>query len=216
LPNKTTDVDIQKAWHTTETWAELHDFVNDAGEEEPDGIPETYQASKTVMGDGTADYYGFEINVQQRLNIISSTLRWFALNINYTHTEANGTKDGREVEMERSPKNIANGSLMYENPDFGLSVVLAAHYRDAILGGLEVTSYGSNKYLDSWFDSEFFIDLMVTQKITKKLSLIAQLNGMGSTDEHEVLGKPGESYSRTQQWEKYGVYGTVGLQYIFW
>ncbi len=201
-----------KAWHTTETWAELHDFVNDAGEEEPDGIPETYRASKPVMGDGTADYYGFEINVQQRLNLISSALRWFVLNLNYTYTKTKGVLDGREVEMTRSPRHIGNASLMYDNTDFGLSVVLAAHYRDAILGGLEVTDYGSNKYLDSWFDSEFFIDLMITQKITQKLSLIAQLNGMGSTDEHEVLGKPSESYSRTQQWEKYGVYGTVVLQ----
>ena len=90
-------------------------------------------------------------------------------------------------------------------------MVLAVNYRDAILTGI-----GDNEYLDVYFDSEFFVDLAITQRLAKNLLLIAQLNGMGSTDEHEVLGKPGESYSRTQQWEKYGVYGTIGIQYTLW
>jgi outer membrane receptor for ferrienterochelin and colicin len=200
-----------KAWHTTRVTFEEHDFVDDNGDENPDGIPETYEASQTVMGDGYAEYQGFEINVQQRLNFISSAFKWFALNINYTYTKSKGEVDGREVVMTRSPKHIANGSIIYDHRDWGLSVVLALNYRDAILTGI-----GDNRYLDVYFDSEFFVDLAVTQMITKKLRLIAQFNGMGRTDEHEVLGDPGKSGSRTQQWEKYGVYGTVGLQYTLW
>jgi len=163
------------------------------------------------MGDCYADYLGFEVNIQQRLNFIGSYFKWFSFNANYTYTKSKGELDGREVVMTRSPKNIANGSLIYDNRDIGLSVVLALNYRDAILTGI-----GDNEYLDVYFDSEFFVDLAVTQRIAKSLLLIAQLNGMGSTDEHEVLGKPSESYSRTQQWEKYGIYGTLGIQYTLW
>ena len=54
------------------------------------------------------------------------------------------------------------------------------------------------------------------QKITNKLIVIGQLNGLGQTEERETLGDPNESYARTQQWERYGIYGTVGLQYTFW
>jgi hypothetical protein len=113
--------------------------------------------------------------------------------------------------MTRSPKNIANMSLIYDNADLGLSVVVAANYRDALLTGV-----GDNKFRDVYFDHEFFVDLSIVQKITSKIMLIGQLNGLGITDEHEVLGNPREDYSRTQQTEWYGVYGTIGLQYTLW
>ncbi len=200
-----------KAWHTSRVTLEEYDFVNENGDPEPDGIPETYEVTQTVMGDGHATYWGVEINVQQRLNFISSALKWFTVNANYTYTKSKGELEGREVVMTRSPKHIANGSVIYDNRDIGLSVVLALNYRDALLTGI-----GDNKYLDVYFDSEFFVDLAITQNIARNLTVIAQLNGMGSTDEHEVLGDPSESYTRTQQWEKYGVYGTIGLQYTLW
>jgi len=200
-----------KAWHATQVSYQEFDFVNDVGDEEPDGINETYEVKQKIMGDGYAEYLGFEINLQQRLNFISAALKSWAINLNYTYTKSKGELDGREVVMTRSPKHIANGSIIYDNGDIGLSVVLALNYRDALLTGI-----GDNKYLDVYFDSEFFVDLAITQHIAKNLVVIAQLNGMGSTDEHEVLGDPSESYSRTQQWEKYGVYGTLGLQYTLW
>ncbi|MBN2010541.1 TonB-dependent receptor [candidate division KSB1 bacterium] len=200
-----------KAWHTTKTWTETHDFVNDSGDEGPDGVNETYRATQPVMGDGNATYYGFEINAQQRLQTIYSALKWFAVNMNYTYTKSEGEVDGRKVVMTRSPKHIANLSLMYDNSNLGLSVVLAANYRDALLTGI-----GANKYLDVYYDHEFFMDISVVKKITNQLLVIGQLNGLGITDEHEVLGDPREDYSRTQQWEKYGVYGTIGLQYTLW
>jgi TonB-dependent receptor len=205
-----------KAWQTSRTFTEEHDWVDDAGEDGADGVFETYRASQPVMGDGTATYFGIELNIQQRLLPLSDMLRWFTLNANFTYTYTKGELDGRTVVMTRSPKYITNGSVMYDNTDLGLSVVVALNYRDAILGGLEVTDYGPDKYLDTWFDSEFFVDISVMQKITDKLLIIGQLNGMGSTDERETLGDPRESYSRTQQLEQYGIYGTVGLQYTFW
>ena len=205
-----------KAWQITRTFTEQYDFVNDAGEETPDGILETYQASQSIMGDGTATYFGVELNVQQRLNSLSDLLKWFAVNLNFTYTYSKGEIEGRDVVMTRSPKYIANGSVIYDNTNLGLSVVVAANYRDPILGGLEVDDYGRNKYLDTWFDSEFALDISVAQKITDKLMIIGQVNGMGNTQERETRGDPRESWSRTQQQEKYGPYGTLGVQYNFW
>ncbi len=200
-----------KAWHASKTWTETHDFVNDSGELSPDGVLETYQASQPIMGDGTAEFYGFEINAQQQLHNLSTMLKYFAVNANYTFTKSQGEVEGRKITMTHCPKHIANVSLIYDNSNLGLSVVIAANYRDAILTGV-----GENKYRDVYFDHEFFVDISVAKKITGKLMAIGQLNGLGITDEHEVLGNPREDYSRTQQWEKYGVYGTVGLQYTLW
>ncbi len=200
-----------KAWHTTKTWIEKHDFVNDDGDYAPDGVEETYEASMPVMGDGTANFYGFEMNAQQRLAAFSPALKYFAVNANYTYTKSKGEIDGRTVVMTRSPKHIANMSLIYDNVDLGLSVVVAANYRDALLTGV-----GDNKYRDVYFDHEFFVDFSIVQKITDKILLIGQLNGLGITNEHEVLGNPRKDYSRTQQTEWYGLYGTLGLQYTLW
>ena len=205
-----------KAWEITKTWTEQHDFVNDAGDDTPDGILENYRASQSIMGDGTATYFGVELNVQQRLLPLSELLKWFTVNLNFTYTYSKGEVEGREVVMTRSPKYIGNGSIIYDNSNIGLSVVVAANYRDPILGGIEVTAYGSNKYLDTWFDHEFSLDISVAQKITNKLLIVAQLNGMGITDEREVFGDPRESYARTKLREQYGPYGTIGLQYTFW
>jgi hypothetical protein len=205
-----------KAWQTSETWTEQHDWVDADGNDGADGIFETYRASQPVMGEGTATFAGIELNVQQRLLPLSDMLKWFAVNFNFTYTYTKGERDGREVVMTRSPKYVTNGSIMYDNTDLGLSVVVAANYREPILGGLEVTDYGPDKYLDTWFDYEFFVDISVIKTITPKLIIIGQLNGLGHTEEREVLGDPSESWSRTQQWERYGIYGTVGLQYTFW
>jgi hypothetical protein len=190
------------------TWYEEHDFVNASGDLEPEGINESYRASKPVMGDGIATFYGFEINMQQRLQPLSPFLKWFAVNANYTFTKSEGEVEGRKITMTRCPKHIANMSLIYDNSNLGLSVVVAGNYRDAILTGV-----GENKYLDTYFDHEFFVDISIVQKITSKLLVIGQLNSIGITDELEVLGDPRSDYVRTQQWEKYGPYGTIGLQY---
>jgi TonB-dependent receptor len=197
-----------KAWQMESTWYEEHDFVNASGDLEPDGINESYRASKPVMGDGIATFYGFEINMQQRLQPLSPFLKWFAVNANYTFTKSEGEVEGRKITMTRCPKHIANMSLIYDNSNLGLSVVVAGNYRDAILTGV-----GENKYLDTYFDHEFFVDISIVQKITSKLLVIGQLNSIGITDELEVLGDPRSDYVRTQQWEKYGPYGTIGLQY---
>ncbi|MBN1541747.1 TonB-dependent receptor [candidate division KSB1 bacterium] len=200
-----------KAWHASRTWMEQHDFVNDDGDYTPDGIAETYEAQQLIMGDGTATYYGIEVNAQQRLSSLHPTLKWFAVNANYTYTKSEGEVDGRKVVMTRSPKHIGNLSLIYDNSQLGLSIVVAANYRDAILTGV-----GANKYRDVYFDHEFFVDISIVQKITEKILVIGQLNGLGITDEHELLGNPREDYARTQQWEKYGIFGTIGLQYTIW
>lgn len=200
-----------KAWHATRAFTEMHDFVNAAGEEVPDGIPETYNASQTILGDGKAEFFGFEINVQQRLEALSQSLRWFAVNANYTFNKSTGEINGREIEMVRTPKHLANLSIVYDNAKLGLSVVAAANYRDSFLTGI-----GNNKFLDTYLDQEFFLDFSIAQKVAGRMTLIGQLNGIGQTEEREVLGEPGTTYERTQQWERYGVYGTLGLQYTIW
>jgi TonB-dependent receptor len=186
------------AFHTTRV------FTEDVG-----GVP--FQASQTVMGDGKATYAGFEVSWQQKLGLISPTFSAFSVFGNYTYTWSEGEINGRNVRLTNSPKHTANLSLLYDSPRFGLSFVVAANYRDALLTGVD-----TNPLRDQYFKGEFHLDFSASKKLTKQLTIAAALNGLMAQKEQEVLGEPGNSNARLLQFEEYGPYGTVTLQYSLW
>lgn len=160
------------------------------------------------MGDGTASYLGLELSVNQRLGFIAAWLRDFSVFGNYNYTWSEGEVDGRELPLVNSPEHIANLSLLYDNARTGLSFVLASNYRAAML-----TSIGAAAHRDVYVDDEVHLDVSVAKTLTDRLAISAQVNGLTARREREILGDPGEPGSRLLQWEDYGPYGTVTLQY---
>ena len=191
-----------KAFHTTLVGTE--DVLT-----EEDGIV-AYETKRTVMGDGTAEYIGAEFSFNQRLGALSSSLDDFSIYGTYNYTWSEGDVGGRKIPLTNSPKHTTNLSLMYENAGSGTSFVVAANYRDVLLFGV-----GGTDTSDRYFDQEFHLDFSVVQKINDKLTVTGQLNGLTARQEREVFGNPHKSISRIQQWEEYGPYGTLGLQYSF-
>ena len=185
------------AFHTTRVFQET---VN--------GLP--FEASQVVMGDGTASYFGLEFSLHQRLGFVGSVARDFSVFGNYNYTWSEGKVDGRQLPLVNSPRHIANLSLLYDNARSGLSFVVATNYRAAML-----TDIGDTSFQDHYVDDEFHLDLSVAKSVTNRLTLAAQVNGLTAQREREVLGDPGEPGSRFLQYEEYGPYGTVSLQYRF-
>jgi TonB-dependent receptor len=171
---------------------------------------EVYTASQTIMGDGTATYAGIELSAQQRLAGFSSMLSDVSLFANYNYTWSEGDVGGRTVELTNSPEHIANLSLIYDNADMGLSFVVAANYRDALLIGVT-----GDERTDVYFEDEFHLEFSAAKKLTRQLTLSTQVSGLTAQREREVLGDPSESFSRVLQWEEYGPTGTINLQYSF-
>ena len=174
-----------------------------------EGGSQVYEITMPINGEDDATVYGFEIALNQRLNFLNVPfLNYFSIYANYTYTKAELQVDGRNLPLGYSPENIANVALMYDNPKIGLSFVISNNFRDDIL-----QSVGDDQYTDSYFKSEYHLDLSVRQRITKNLSAFLQLNNLTDQEERQYYGKPSEDYSRLQQWAKYNSYGTLGLSF---
>jgi TonB-dependent receptor len=176
---------------------------------EYEGETQVYEVTMPINGDNDATIYGFEVALNQRLNFLNAPfLNNFSIYANYTYTKAEMEVDGRYIPLGDSPEHIANIALMYDNPEIGLSFVISNNFRDDIL-----RSVGSDKYTDSYFESEYHLDISATQRITKNLSVILQLNNITDQEETQIFGDPSESYSKLQQWAKFGSYGTLGVSF---
>jgi TonB-dependent receptor len=174
-----------------------------------EGGSQVYQINMPINADDDATIYGFELAVNQRLDFLNVPfLNYFSIYANYTYTKAELQVDGRDLPLGYSPENIANLALMYDNPKIGLSFVISNNFRDDILQYV-----GEDKYTDSYFKSEYHLDLSVKQRITKNLSAFLQLNNLTDQEERQYYGKPSEDYSRLQQWAKFNSYGTLGISF---
>ncbi|MCE5305395.1 TonB-dependent receptor [bacterium] len=176
---------------------------------EYEGGTQVYEVTMPINVDNDATIYGFEIAINQRLNFFNVPfLDDFSIYANYTYTKAQININGRDLPLGYSPENIVNLALMYDNPKIGLSVVVSNNFRDNIL-----LSVGTDKYTDSYFESDYHLDLSIKQKITKNLSAFLQLNNLTDQQERQIFGDPSEDYSRLQQWAKFNRYGTLGLSF---
>jgi outer membrane receptor protein involved in Fe transport len=168
-----------------------------------------YEVSMPINGDQVATVYGFEVAVNQRLNMLNVPfLNNFSIYGNYTYTKSETEIGDRTMPLSNSPKNIVNLALMYDNPELGLSFVISNNYRDYILG-----SVGSDEFTDAYYDAEYHLDISATKAINEHLSVTLQLNNLTDQEEHEVFGNPTEDYSIIRQWAKFNSYGTLGITY---
>lgn len=184
-----------KAFHTTRVFRE-----------DVAGVP--FEARQTVMGDGTATYWGLEFSFNQRLAFLGGIAQDFSIFGNYNYTHSEGEVDGRTLPLTNSPEHIGNLSLLYDNARRGLSFVVATNYRAPMLIGI-----GGASHRDVYLDEEFNLDLSVAKTMSRQLSISAQLNGLTARQEREMLGDPSQAGARVLQWEEYGPYGTVNLTY---
>lgn len=171
---------------------------------------QTFRATQPIQGDDIAEYFGIEASFNQPLSLLASSLEGFRLFGNYNYTWSQGEVAGRTLQLTNSPEHTGNLSVLYDNARLGFSFVAAANYRDALLIGV-----GDSPLEDIYFDDEVTVDFSVVKTISNRLSVSAQLNGLTAQQEREVLGNPGEAGSRLLQFEEYGPYGTINLQYSF-
>lgn len=175
-------------------------------QESIDGVP--YDARQTVMGDGTASYLGLEVSFNQRLDFLGSTARDFSVFGNYNYTSSEGDVEGRTLPLTNSPEHTANLSLLYDNARSGLSFVIATNYRAAML-----TNIGDAAHRDAYVDDELHLDFSVAKSLTERLTASAQVNGLTARREREILGNPRDAGARLRQWQEYGPYATLNVQY---
>jgi len=161
---------------------------------------------------GSASVVGLEVAAYQRLSTLGvDLLRHFAVNANYTWNDSEadfGDDIDRQYPLPNSPKHTGNVSLIYENPNVGLTTVLAGNYRSYMWEKLE----GSQLHNDIWTGAEFHLDASIRKVWSPGLSTYLQLNNLTNEADREIQGEPSESFSRIHERESYGWSATLGVR----
>jgi outer membrane receptor protein involved in Fe transport len=99
---------------------------------------------------------------------------------------------------------MLNGSLFWENSKFSAraSANFASDYLDEL---------GSDKFQDSYYDKQFFLDLNASYKITQNIRIFAEANNITNQPLRYYQGIS----SRTKQLEYYQARFNLGLKFDF-
>lgn len=155
---------------------------------------------------GTADVYGLEVSVQRQLDFLPGFWKGFGVFLNYTFTESQTTgiegRDGEDLRLPGTAKNMFNASLSYETKKLVARVSLnhASDYIDAIAG----SAFG-----DEYYDRQTFLDVNVSYAFTNRWRFFAEVNNLTNQPLRFYQG----IRERTQQEEFYNVRFNAGIKF---
>lgn len=188
------------------------DFANDfPTQANPIPAGENWTFLQSRNGDNV-DVFGFEVAFQRQLDFLPGKfLKGFGIYVNYTYTESKAKgiadEDGNErkdVSLPGTAPHMLNGSLFWEDSKFSAraSANFASDYLDEL---------GSEKFQDSYYDKQFFLDLNASYKITKNIRIFAEANNITNQPLRYYQGIS----SRTKQLEYYQARFNLGLKFDF-
>ncbi|WP_299103654.1 TonB-dependent receptor [uncultured Tenacibaculum sp.] len=167
---------------------------------------EIYDVTRPFNG-GSAEIYGFEIALQRKLNFLPSFLRNLTVYGNYTFTDSKTDGIvGREkgLPLAGAVKNMFNGSLAYETAK--LSVRASLNFADDY-----IFEYGKDKFTDSFYDQQLFLDVNAAYNITKNLRIYAEAKNLTNQELRFYQG----TKNQTRQAEFYDYNWNIGIKYNF-
>ncbi|MBZ9650848.1 TonB-dependent receptor [Psychroflexus montanilacus] len=165
-----------------------------------------FEAEQPVNGD-TAQLAGFELSLQQQLDFLPGFAQYFGIFLNYTYTWSEAevlgetSEEVRKVTLPGQSKNSGNAALSYQRG--GFSGRIAANYNGAFVDELR-----DNSSNDRFYDDRLQLDISVSQKIGKNLSVFAE--GLNLTD--APLRYYNGVSSRPEQQEFYSWWMNVGIR----
>jgi TonB-dependent receptor len=152
---------------------------------------------------------GIELAFQRQLDFLPGMLKNFGVYLNYTYTQSKTqgvfNEDGEERTDAKFPgtaPHIFNSSLSYETKR--LSSRISANYADSYLYEL-----GGDKFDDSYYDSQFFLDANASYRITKKVRLFGEANNLTNQPLRFYQGVK----ARTMQVEFYRARYNLGIKF---
>lgn len=165
-----------------------------------------FEAEQPVNGD-TAQLAGFEVSLQQQLDFLPGFAQYFGVFLNYTYTWSEAEVLGetnnevRKVTLPGQSKNSGNAALSYQRGGFNGRI--AANYNGAFVDELR-----DNSSNDRFYDNRLQLDISLSQKIGKNLSVFAE--GLNLTN--APLRYYNGVSSRPEQQEFYSWWMNVGIR----
>lgn len=161
----------------------------------------------TVNGD-TAEIYGLELNFVRQFSGLPAPFDGTLVSANYTYADSEASLPFRDsdVPLPRQSENLLNLALGYDK--HGLSMRLAASYRDAYLDEIEELD---DPAFDRYVDEHLQLDFTGKYRVTQSLQIF--LNVINLTDEpfYAYFDEP----RFASQYEEYGRTFELGLGFDF-
>jgi len=185
------------------------DFNTDfPGQSNPVPAGEEWTLVQSRNGDNV-DVYGLEVAFQRQLDFLPGFLKNFGVYINYTYTDSKAKgiadEDGNErkdVGLPGTAPHMFNGSLSWENSRFSAraSINFTSDYLDEL---------GSDKFNDTYYDKQTFLDINASYKVTKNLRIFAEAKNLTNQPLRYYQGIA----ARTMQLEYYQARFNLGLKF---
>lgn len=156
-----------------------------------------------------ANVFGFEVGFYQNLGFLQTSLRHCNLNGTYNFNAFSVDNPGGvddALPLAQAPRQSANLSFVYSNPNTRLNLVLAANFRDRVFDRLlDDEAIYKNKL--------FSVDIAADYEIFKNISIYLRGNNLTNYAFEEWIGKPDEDGSLLRSSSSYGRWGVVGVRY---
>jgi len=175
----------------------------------------TYDKYLKPMNIGDASLFGFEVNLQRKLDFLPSFLKKLNVYGNYTFAQSkleNIIFEGREDEdlpMGGSPKHTYNLSLAYDTKT--IEARISFNHASAFLNVNDDGGFGEQAFFDFYYNKVNYLDFNLDYKINDNFKVYFNANNL--------LNQPLSTYwndsERIAQSEYYGIKLNVGLKFKF-
>lgn len=157
-------------------YKDLEDYITGLVIEEPGTLfGVDFEEAETFINGESAEVYGFEFSLYQKLDFLPGFLDGTLVQFNYTYTDASGLiADGgteavgaapsfREIQLPATSENTFNAVLGYDKA--GLNLRLAGTYRDGFLDEINGDGPDFDRFTDSLFQLDFTARYQATNNV---------------------------------------------------
>ncbi|MEO1647689.1 MAG: TonB-dependent receptor [Pseudomonadota bacterium] len=157
-------------------YKDLDDYITELVIEEPGEILGiAFEEAETFINGESAEVYGFEFSLYQKLDFLPGLLDGTLVQFNYTYTDASGliadggigdvgtTPTFREIALPATSENTFNAVLGYDKG--GLNLRLAGTYRDGFLDEINADGPDFDRFTDSLFQLDFTARYQATDNV---------------------------------------------------
>jgi TonB-dependent receptor len=152
----------------------------------------------------TAELFGFESAFQNQFHFLPGVLSGIGVYANYTYVWSDANLPGRQGRLPGQAKNIYNIALFYEK--YGFSGRLSWNFHDDYLAEV-----ADDPLEDVFIDRHLQMDLLVSQRITRNVSVFAEFINLSNEPLRAYEGQK----DRPIQEEYYSWWGTFGMKFNF-
>jgi outer membrane receptor protein involved in Fe transport len=156
-----------------------------------------------------ANVFGFEVGLYQNLGFLQTSLRHCNLNGTYNYNAFSVDNPGSiddALPLAQAPRQSANLSFVYSNPNTRLNLVFAGNFRDRVF----------DRLLDDeaiYKNRLFTLDVSADYEVIKNISVYLRANNLTDHTFEEWIGEPNEEGALLRSSSNYGRWGVMGVRF---